>query len=137
MPLLTRYKDGTEPGTLDCRWFSTLIHLIRLMFFVLYGMTLSMMFCIYGLIAFLTLSIVAINIQPYKKVAYRYSIMDTVFYILLSLMFIAIISRDVAKLSSIIFNTLFPLLTGSIPIVYITTFISFWIISKMRCVKLH
>ena len=131
------YKDGTEPGTLDYRWFSTLIHLIRLLFFILYGMTLSMMFCIYGLIAFLTLSIVAINIQPYKKIAYRYSIMDTVFYILLSLMFIAIISRDVAKLSSIIFNTLFPLLTGSIPIVYIATFISFWIISKTRCVKLH
>ena len=76
-----------------------------------------MMFCIYGLIAFLTLSTVAINMQPYKKTAYRYSIMDTVFYILLSLVFIAIISRDVAKFFSITFNTLFPLLIGSIPIV--------------------
>ena len=131
------YKDGTEPGTFDCRWFSTLIHLIRLLFFIIYGMTLSMMFFIYGLITILTLSIVAINIQPYKKVACRYSIMDTVFYILLSLIFIAIISRDVVKLSSIVFNTLFPLLTASIPIVYIATFISFWIISKTRCVKLH
>ena len=131
------YKDGTEPGTFDCRWFSILIHLIRLLFFIIYGMTLSMMFFIYGLITILTLSIVAINIQPYKKVACRYSIMDTVFYILLSLIFIAIISRDVAKLSSIIFNTLFPSLTASIPIVYIGTFISFWIISKTRCVKLH
>ena len=100
-------------------------------------MTLSMMSFVYGLIAFLTLSIVAINIQPYKKVAYRYSIMDAVFYILLSLMCIALITRDVAKLSSVIFNTLYPSLTASIPIVYITTFISFWIISKMRCVKSH
>ena len=131
------YKDGTEPGTFDCRWFSTLIHLIRLLFFIIYGMTLSMMSFVYCLIAFLTFSIVAINIQPYKKVACRYSIMDTVFYILLSLICIALISRDVAKLSSIIFNTLFPSLTASIPIVYIAIFISFWIISKMRCVKFH
>ena len=81
-------------------------------------MTLSMMFLIYCLIALLTLSIVAINIQPYKKVACCYSIMDTVFYILPSLICIALISRDVAKLSSIIFNSLFPSLTAGIPIVY-------------------
>ena len=132
------YKDGTEPGTFDCRWFSTLIHLIRLLFFIIYGMTLSMMSFVYCLIVFLiTPSIFAINIQPYKKVACRYSIMDTVFYILLSLICIALITRDVAKLSSIIFNTLYPSLTASIPIVYIAIFISFWIISKMRCVKFH
>ena len=131
------YKDGTEPGTFDCRWFSTLIHLIRLLLFIVYGMTLSMMFYIYGLIAFLTLSIVAINIQPYKKVAYRYSIMDIVFYILLSLIFITIISKDVVKRPSFIFSILLPSLIASVPIVYIATFISFWIISRMRCIKLH
>jgi hypothetical protein len=91
----------------------------------------------YGLIAFLILSIVVINIQPYK-VASRYSLMDTIFYILLSLVFIAAISRDVAitgKLFSLIFIEIFPLLTTGIPIVYIATFISFWIISRIRCIR--
>ena len=130
------YKDGTEPGTFDCRWFSAFIHLIRLLFFVLFGVTLSMMFFIYGLIALLTLTIATINIQPYKKVASLYSLMDTVFYILLSLVFIAVISRDtttIGKLFSIILIEIFPLLTTCIPIIYIATFISFWIISRMRC----
>jgi hypothetical protein len=96
-----------------------------------------MMFFIYGLIAFLTLSIVAINIQPYK-VASRYSLMDTVFYTLLSLVFLAAISRDIAtmgKFFSIIFIEIIPLLTACIPIVYIATYISFWIISRMRRIR--
>jgi hypothetical protein len=83
-----------------------------------------------------TLSIVAINIQPYKKAVSRYSLMGMVFYTLLSLVFIAAISRDVIaiqKFSSIIFIKFFPYLIGSIPIVYIATFIIFWIVTRMRC----
>jgi hypothetical protein len=96
-----------------------------------------MMFFIYGLIAFLTLSIVAINIQPYKNVAARYSLMDTVFYILLSLAFIGVISRDIVSMGksfSVILFQILPLL-AFIPIIYIAIFISFWIISRMRRIK--
>ena len=132
------YKNGTEPGTFDCRWFSTLIHLIRLLFFVIYGMTLSMMFFVYGLIAFLVLSIAAINIQPFKKAVSRYPSTDTVFYILLSLVFIAVISRDVATTGrsfAIMFTTIFGFLTACVPIVYIASLISYWIISRMRYIR--
>ena len=130
------YKDWTESASFDFRWFSTLIHLIRLLFFALYGMTLSMMSFVYCLIAFLTLSIVAINIQPYKKVACCYSLMDMVFYILLSLVFIVAISRDVITIGKF-FSIYLPFLTACIPIVYIATFISIWIVLRirMRCIK--
>ena len=129
------YKDGTEPGTFDCRWFSTFIHLIRLLFFVILGVTMSVMFYIYGFIVFLILSIAAINIQPFKKSASRYSSMDTVFYFLLSLVFNSVILIDTAttgKFYSISSSTII-LLTAGIPIIYIASSISFWIISKMRC----
>ena len=33
------YKDGTEPGTVDCRWFAQLGLFIRLTFFVIYVLT--------------------------------------------------------------------------------------------------
>ena len=36
------YKDGTEPGTFDCRWFSAIMLLTRSFYFVIYGLTLSM-----------------------------------------------------------------------------------------------
>ena len=97
-----------------------------------------MIFFVYGLIAFLILLIVVINIQPFKKVASRYPSTDTVFYILIGLVLVTAIARDVATTrKSIIFTTIIIFLVASIPIVYIASLISFWIISRMRSIKYH
>ena len=79
------YKDGTEPGTFDSRWFSTNILLTRLLCFIIFGTTLTMMYFVYSLIAFLILLVAVVNIQPFKKVDSHYPSTDTVFYILLCL----------------------------------------------------
>ena len=131
------YKDGTEPGTFDCRWFSMVIHLIRLLLFIIYGMTLSMMFFVYGLIAFLALTIAEINIQPFKKVASHYPSIEIVFYVLLSLVFIAAIGTEVATTNyfSVLFTISFAFLTAFVPIVYIAALIIFWVISRIRWIR--
>ena len=82
------YKDGTEPGTFDCRWFSTFTLIIRLLLFIMFGMTLSVIFFVYAVLALVIFLIAVINLQLFKKVAARYPSTDTVFYILLSLEFL-------------------------------------------------
>ena len=132
------YKDGTEPGTVDCRWFSTLILIIRPLLFIIYGMTLSMIFFVYGLIALVIFLMAIINIQPFKKVAARYPSTDMVFYILLSLTYIAVIAKDTASIENYFFNIISMILalsTAFVPIVYIASLISFWMISRMRWIK--
>ena len=129
------YKDGTEPGTFDCRWFSSLVLLIRLILFIIYGVTLSMMFFVFGLIALLIVLIAAINIQPFKKVAPHYAITDVVFYILLSFTYIAIIARDIATTEKFLYNLItliFVFLTAFVPIVYIALLIGIWIVSRLK-----
>ena len=129
------YKDGTEPGTFDCRWFSAIILVIRLFFFIIYGMTLSVMYFVYSLIAFVVFTIAVINIQPFKKVASCHASTDMVFYILLSLAYTGCIMRDIATIEIYFLNiiTLILLfLTAFVPIVYIASLISVWVISKMR-----
>ena len=111
------YKDGTEPGTFDCRWFSALTLLSQLLLFSIYAMTLSTIFFIYAIIALLTFSIVVINVQPLKVVS-RYPSTDIIFFILLSLVFTAFIVRDIAimgKFFPITFTLIFVLLTAFIP----------------------
>ena len=44
------YKDGTEPGAFDGRWFSALMLFTRSIYFIIYVLTLSMMTIAYGLI---------------------------------------------------------------------------------------
>ena len=132
------YKDGTEPGTFDCRWFSSLVLLIRLFLFMLYGVTLSMIFFIFGLIAVLIFLIAAINIQPFKHVASNYLITDVTFYILLSFTYIAIIARDIATTQKFLYNLItiiFLFLAVFVPIAYITFLIGIWIVSRLRRIK--
>ena len=129
------YKDGTEPGTFDCRWFSILMLLFRPHFFIIYGFTLSMMFFVYALIVLIILLTVVVNIQPFKKSAVRYPSTDSMFFVLLSLSYAAVLGMDITSSESNVYNKiliLVCLLSAFIPIFYIAFFILSWLISKMR-----
>ena len=54
------YKDGTEPGTFDCRWFSALMLLTRPLYLIFYGLTLSMMCFTYVVILLVAILILLI-----------------------------------------------------------------------------
>ena len=57
------YKDGTEPGTYDCRWFSVLILLIRLFLNFMIAATNSSVFLfLYTVIILVVYLIAIINI---------------------------------------------------------------------------
>ena len=132
------YKDGTEPGTLDCRWFSTLLLLIRPLFFLTYGLTLSMIFFVYATIILVVLLIAIINIQPYKKGASRYPSTDVNFFLLLSLCYVILLGRGVANSESNSFITLILIISFSsafVPVVYILSLVSFWLVSRTRWIR--
>ena len=58
------YKDGTEPGTFDCRWFLALMLLIRLLLFIIFSTTMCVMFFIYALIVLVIFLIAMIKHRP-------------------------------------------------------------------------
>ena len=132
------YKDGTEPGTFDCRWFSILMVLIRPLFFIIFGFTLSVMFFVYALIVLIILLTITINVQPFKKSAVRYPSTDSTFFVLLSLSYVSVLGMDISSTESQLYNKtliLICLLSAFIPIFYIAFFILSWLISKMRWSK--
>ena len=132
------YKDGTECGTLDCRWFSVLMLLIRPLFFIIFGMTLSMMFFVYALIILLIFLIAMINIQPLKSTV-RYPSTDSIFFVLLSLSFIAALGRDIANTEKHFYSTIMIVITfasGFVPILYITFLIGSWVVSRRKWINL-
>jgi hypothetical protein len=79
------YKDGTEPGTHDCRWFAQCDLYIRLMLFFVYASTLTSMYFLCALIIILSLTVLHINIQPFKKtIVAWYSSIDPIFLLLIA-----------------------------------------------------
>jgi len=60
------YKDGTEPGTRDCRWFASMFFLVQFLAFIIGVSTpTSLFFPLYSVLLVL-LSILLITIQPFK-----------------------------------------------------------------------
>ena len=132
------YKDGTESGTFDCRWFSILTVLVRPLFFIIFGLTLSVMVFVYALIVLIILLTVIINVQPLKKSAVRYPSTDSTFFVLLSLFYASILGMDISGTESNVYNKtmiLICLLSAFIPVIYIAFLILSWLISKMRWSK--
>ena len=129
------YKDGTEPGTFDCRWFSTLMLLLRLVLFIIFTSTLSMMFFVYTVITLVIFLIVLINIQPFKKAAVRFPATDSTFMVLLSFCFIANIGRDIASRQEHIYYRFVAsaaLISAAVPVLYIASFITYWLVTKVK-----
>ena len=128
------YKDGTEPGTFDCRWFSSMALLLRPVFFIIFGLTLSNMFFIYTIIILVIFLILLINIQPFNKAATRYPSTDIIFVVLLSLIYLFVIGISIAKTETQIYTQFMfyvSLLSAVIPIVYTNIVILKWFISRL------
>ena len=101
----------------------------------IYGLTLSMMTFAYALILIVTLLILLINIQPYKKTFVRYPSTDTIFFILLALFFSALLGMDLSTIESSIYGTILFIIcviSACVPLFYITFFVFSWLIKTKR-----
>ena len=75
------YKNGTEPGTRDCRWFSAVYLAFRVVSFVLYALVLNeVFFPLYSLLVLLLILLLVV-FQPYKESLHRHFTINTVFLI--------------------------------------------------------
>ena len=130
------FKDRTEYGILDGRWFSAIRLLVYLLWFILFAVTLSDMYFVYATITVLVFSITFINIQPYKKVAFYTAWTDLVFLFFHSLLYVIIIGIKLASQYRYIFYniamTVTFFLAGLIPITYTFFLICSWFVSKRR-----
>ena len=132
------YNDGTELGTFDCRWFSTLILLCRTLLFLVYATTLSAMSFIYGTIVSLTLLIAIINIQPFKKVVIHYPSIDPIFLIFISLIYITFLVRSISSIySDVYYKIMEPVafISALVPLAYILLLIGLWFVSRRRWIN--
>ena len=132
------YKDGTEPGTIDCRWLASVELLIRPIIFITYGFTRSETTFAFIAMIFIIYLMLLINFQPFKTQASRYPSTDTVFFLLLSLCCIVLLGKDVMKRESIAFVLIAVVVAICffiVPVAYITGVVGFWLVSKMRCIR--
>ena len=131
------YKDGTEPGTRDCRWFAAVFLFGRLTGFILYASSQTSVYFPLSAITFLLLVLLIVNIQPFKSQVSHYSKINATLFTLLSINMITLTGFDTAATKFQQFVPFFYVLvciTGIIPILYILALISHWILSRGKCI---
>ena len=130
------YKDGTQPGTRDCRWFAQFGLFIRLTLLFAYASTLTSMYFVYALVIVLLLIVLHINVQPFKRTTVSwYSSVDPVFLLLICIMYTSVIGTNIESVQEHTYLSvmvLVGLMTTVIPIVYIMFLMLHWIYSQRR-----
>ena len=128
------YKDGTEPGTFDCRWFAGFTLMIRILLFVIYSLTLSGVCFVYSVILLVMFLIAIINTDPYKKESVRYPSTDSIFFIFFSLVYILFLRREIVMTIDLehIEMTVAGFIFASIPLFYTTILITSWLVTRFK-----
>ena len=81
------YKDGTEPGTRDCRWFVAVPLIGRIAGFFVYFLTLDSTFIAMTAGIAVSIIILTVEIQPYKTQFNHFLKMDVFFWGCLALFY--------------------------------------------------
>ena len=129
------YKDGTEPGTYDLRWFSAYGLVLRLGICMLFTLTLSVMFFVYTLLLILIVLIFLVNFQPHKSSVSHHTTIDITFLILLVLHYLSVLGFNIIILKGQQYLYLIFMLTFFscfIPIIYLVFITLQWMYLKRK-----
>ena len=131
------YKDGTEPGTRDCRWFSSIYFIFRFVILFIYSFILIKIWCIIGAFLCVVLALLTIIVQPFKSSVSHYNTVYSVLILLYSQLYMCvagvllsayIVSQQV---SNIIIHFIFVL--SSLPFLCFLFFSCHWLFKQRRC----
>ena len=129
------YKDGTEPGTRDCRWFAAVFFFFRLLGFLIFAFTKTSAYFSLCAMMFLLLILLIVNFQPFKFQVVHYSKINVTFFTLLALFYVAASGWDIATIKVQQFIKIFFVfagIAGTVPLLYALGIIFFWIFSNGR-----
>ncbi len=124
-------KDGTEPGTRDCRWYMPMLYISRLLLIFFYGISLNAAFFPYGAMIITMFAIMTIVVDPFKTSSKHLSSSMLIFIILMASFCVSAIGATMADESgNIITSYMFYLLTAALstfPLIYVAIIAIHWI----------
>ena len=132
------YKNGTEPGTRDCRWFSAVPLIGRYALLLVYTIMLDATFVPFAIIIIIAVMILTVLIQPYNKYNTHHIKVDIVFWGLLGIFFSIDEGNLYESLKSVVLvktSQILRIILIAIPLIYLVCVTAYWILSRVKKVK--
>ena len=129
------YKDGTETGTKDCRWFAGIDLFSRIFLFSVFMLTLGSLYFPLAVLVILVIVICIFHFQPYKKTVAHYNKIDLTFYCLLGLFYTAISASNIAAIKSQFYTKtcyIIAIIICFIPLLYMSFLSIHWLFSRKK-----
>ena len=129
------YKDGTEAGTRDCRWFASFFFIIRITVVIVGIISTTSMYYVLSSMLMVLFVILLIFIQPFKTNLSHYSNINAVFFLLFISWYVSVIGLDMASFKKQ--DVIWPfyilcLIFGVLPALYGFAIILYWIFSQRK-----
>ena len=124
--LYGNYKDGTQPGTRDYRWFASMWFIMNLLLIAIGAYTLSSVYHVLASMVLVVFVVALINLEPFKESLSVTS--NVVFLLFLSLIYVVIsgltlVERNSLKSCLLIVGAIALIL----PLFYISALITHWL----------
>jgi hypothetical protein len=123
------YKDGTQPGTRDCRWFASLFLISRFSMMLIAGFLENEMYFVVATVILCSAALLFINVQPFKESFSHISTINTCFALLLGVWFMSIVVNSINTLK------VYLIIAGMavfFPIFYISAIVLHWIFNHWK-----
>ena len=128
-----RYKDGTEPGTRDWRWMSSIYFIMGFSLYVAYAFNLNILFFNFSSIILILLAFIFVAAQPYKPSVRHYNTVNVFFSLMGALAMICfsslIVSAYYSFLALFFYGGLFLCLS---PFIYTVLFVLYKVFPRRR-----
>ena len=122
------YKNGMDPNTRDCRYFSAIFLLCRLLLYLIYALTLSSVFFCFAPILVVMLVILIITIQPFKNSQHNY--VNAYFLIVLAMWYASVAGISITRKSEVFIIEFFyhlSVIISVVPIVSLAVILAHWL----------
>ena len=131
------YKDGTEPGPRDYRWFASVNFLMGYLLMTIGALSTSTSFFALASIALISVAILFIAVQPFKQKVSHYTNIMAIVYLLLAVWYMCSAGIAISKWKGspmVLALSVLPMITlaGIIPLLYMFFIIGRWIFSHRR-----
>ena len=129
------FKNGTEPGTRDCRWFSSIFLITRCLLMIVMVLTSSTTYFSLAAMVLVLVAILFVIVQPYKDSERNFTYTNATFLLLIALWYLGVlgvVSADKQQQQMISPLDFFAGMAVVFPLLYVSANTLHWMYNKRR-----
>ena len=129
------YKDGTEQGTRDCRWFASVFFIVRYLVFIISIFVTGSSYFPIGSIILTLFGFSLVILQPFKAKFSHFSTINAIYMLFLALFYSSMTGVELSSTKYFNFTQVFysiSLISGILPLLYVSLITLKWIIRHRK-----